>query len=302
MDKTSRQVSALFIAISFKSSELVLEALRSVQSLSANKDVGIIVIDNSSVSEDINPIRSAVSNFCNAELLESTANRGYFGAARFALDHFLAKGHPIPDWVIVCNHDILIEDREFFQKLSNNDAGAVGVIAPRIQKLPGNVDQNPFMRNRPNALRWAQLRLVSSNYTLAKFWDWLWRRKWALKSWTAAIRKELAENNNVKRESIYAPHGSFIIFSRKFFETGGFLDENLFLYGEEISVAEQCRLLGLPVVYEPELRVLHNEHQSTGKRLSRFTFECQKRAMEYVTARYWSRSPGPFRSCQPYLP
>src|SRR6185437_3069774 len=102
------------------------------------------------------------------------------------------------------------------------------------------------------------------------FWDWLWRRKSALKSWFAARLSKSTSDTNGKREFIYAPHGSLIIFSRRFFEAGGYLDKDLFLYGEEISVAEMCRSLSLPVLYEPRLRVVHNEHQSTGKALSRF--------------------------------
>jgi len=43
----------------------------------------------------------------------------------------------------------------------------------------------------------------------------------------------------------------------------------------------------LPVIYEPTLCVLHNEHQSTGKALSRFTYECQKKAIQYLTSRYF---------------
>jgi GT2 family glycosyltransferase len=117
----------------------------------------------------------------------------------------------------------------------------------------------------------------------------------------AARRGQSLPDVNTKSEAIYAAHGSFFIFSRRYFEGGGFLDGNLFLYGEEISVAEICRSLGLPVVYEPSLCVLHKEHQSTGKALNRFTYECQKRAMHYVTSRYLSRSPRAVGSCQPDL-
>jgi GT2 family glycosyltransferase len=246
-------------------------------------------------------IRSTVTEFPNAELIESPTNRGYFGAARFALDHYLEQGNGLPDWVIVCNHDVLIEDKDFFSRLLCQDTRTAGVIAPRIQALPGRVDQNPFMRRRPGPLRWAQLRFISSNYRAAALWDWLSHRKSEFRSWLAARRRGALLDDNAKRESIYAAHGSFFIFSRRYFEAGGFLDGNLFLYGEEISVAEICRSLGLPVVYEPSLRVLHKVHQSTGEVLSRFTYECQRRAMLYVTSRYFSRSPRPVDSCQPNL-
>lgn len=260
----------------------------SMRRWSTNQSVGIVIVDNMPITSEVERVRSAVQGLCNAELLESSENRGYFGAAQFALDHYLANGRRLPDWVVVCNHDVVIDDREFFAKLLREDSDAVGVIAPRIKNSPSDLDQNPFMRVRPGRLRWAQLRLVGSNYTVAIFWDWLWRRKSALKSWFAAQRTKVSTDENAKRESIYAPHGSLIIFSRRFFEAGGYLDKNLFLYGEEISVAEICRSLSLPVIYEPALRVIHNEHQSTGKTLSRFTYECQRKAIQYLTSRYFA--------------
>jgi GT2 family glycosyltransferase len=288
MDKVQEHVSALLIAVNYGSSRSILEMVASVNRWSANPNVGIVIIDNLPVPIGFERIRSAVQGLGNAEVLESSENRGYFGAARFALDHYLANGRALPNWVIVCNHDVTIKDQEFFQRLLREDYDAVGVIAPRIQRQPSHSDQNPFMRNRPGRLRWAQLRLVGSNYALALFWDWLWRRKLAFKPWFAARCTESSSDKNTKREFIYAPHGSLIIFSRRFFEAGGYLDKDLFLYGEEISVAEMCRSLGLPVIYEPGLRVLHNEHQSTGKALSRFTYECQRKAIQYLTSRYFA--------------
>jgi GT2 family glycosyltransferase len=142
------------------------------------------------------------------------------------------------------------------------------------------------MINRPGWLRWAQLRLINSFYGAATVWDWLFRQKLAAKTSWLALRGKSASISNGGRQPIYAPHGAFMIFSRRYFEAGGYLDGNLFLYGEEISVAEICRSLGLAVIYEPSLCVVHNEHASTGKRITRFTYECQKKALAYITSRY----------------
>ncbi len=278
--------------MNYRNASSLVELINSVANLRLFSELAVEIVDSSSGDDSVKRIEEAITEWQNVWLLESATNRGYFGAARFAFDHYLEQGNALPDWVIVCNHDIQIEDKEFFSKLLCQDPGTAGVIAPRIQVLPGRTDQNPFMRRRPGALRWAKLRFISSNYWAAAIWDWLWRRKSAVRSWLAARRSD-SLNGNAKRESIYAAHGSFIIFSRRYFEAGGFLDGNLFLYGEEISVAEICRSLGLPVVYEPSLCVLHKEHQSTGKVLNRFTYECQKKAMQYVTSRYLSGSRSP---------
>jgi GT2 family glycosyltransferase len=292
-------MKAIVIAVNYKSADSVLALLDSFERARTLAEIEVIIVDNSPNEEGALGLRSAVAKYPDAQLIESPTNRGYFGAARFAFDHYLQQGNALPDWIIVCNHDIEIEDKEFFSRLLSQDSKTVGVIAPRIQVLPGRVDQNPFIRRRPGALRWANLRFVSSNYWAASIWDWLSRRKREFKSWVAARRGESLQRANAGLEAIYAAHGSFFIFSRAYFESGGFLDGNLFLYGEEISVAEICRSLNLPIVYDPSLRVLHKEHQSTGKALSRFTYECQKKAMEYVTSRYLSGSAKPVGSCQP---
>jgi GT2 family glycosyltransferase len=279
----------LLILVHHKSKGLILEMLDGIRRLNLGPEMQICVVDNSSGAEEIADLKAKLDTFANAKLLE-TSNLGYFGAARFALQRFLEQGSGLPEWVIVSNHDVLVEDKDFLTKLIREDHNSVGVIAPRIQILPSRRDQNPFMRVRPNRLRWAQLQLTSSSYLLASVWDWLWRRKSRLLSWLSARIRRSTQNLKVQRELIYAPHGAFVIFSRRYFEAGGFLDDNLFLYGEELSVGEICRSLHLPVVYVPSIAVVHTEHQSTGKSLSRFTYECQKKAIHYVNARYFSTS------------
>jgi len=301
MDREQRQARVFVVSVHYRSGGRILELLNCLRWQKGSPDAEIIIVDNSSGEEELARIRDAVKEFSNVELLVSPTNRGYFGGARFAFDHYLERGDELPDWLIVCNHDVLIEDAEFFEKLFQLDPRSAGVIAPRIRVSGTNLDQNPFMRHRPNWLRWASLRFIHSNYGLAAFWCWLSRQKQALRSHWGARRSKTASMQNGRGEFIYAPHGAFFIFSRRYFEAGGYLDGNLFLYGEEISVAEICRSLGLPIIYEPSLRVLHKEHQSTGKRLSRFTYKCQKRALQYLSSRYWSGSQRLVGSCQPDL-
>ena len=292
---------AVVITVNYKSADSVLEFLANLEYAKAFSEIEVIIVDNSPGEEHASGMRAAVAKYMNAELIESPTNRGYFGGARFAFDHYLEQRNALPDWVIVCNHDIQIEDKEFLSKLLCQDPETVGVIAPRVQAMPGRVDQNPFMMNRPGWLRWASLRFVYSTYGTATVWDWLSRRKQAVRVFLAAMGSKSSKNANGRRQPIYAAHGSFFIFSRRYFEAGGILDGNLFLYGEEISVAEICRSLGLPVVYEPSLCVLHKEHRSTGKVLTRLTYEYQRKALRYLTSRYLSRLPEPAGSCHPDL-
>ena len=277
----------LLIAVHYRSGLSMAAFLDSLQCGARFEDIAeVVVVDNASGIEHLSELRRVVERAPNIQLLESPKNCGYFGAANFAVDNYLARRHKLPDWIIVCNHDVLIQDSEFFSRLLSMDPMAASVIAPRIQIIPTGADQNPFMLLRPRRWHWTALRLLASFYGLATLWDWLSRHKLRLKGLSG-------RTINPMSRKIYAAHGSFLIFSRRYFEAGGFLDGNLFLYGEEISVAEICRSLGLRLLYEPSLRVLHNEHKSTGKTLSRFTYECQKQAFRYVTSRYFSGAQYP---------
>jgi GT2 family glycosyltransferase len=296
------EITTLMIVVHWGDAGQTLRLIESAGAVKRSTELHLLVVSNDPAEEHFRILRLSATGMSNVEVIQSTVNRGYFGGAKVGLEHYRATRGELPGWVIVSNNDVVIQDESFLEKLVSLDPKAVGVIAPHIQVWPGNLDQNPFMRRRPGRLRWAQLRIVSSYYPLAAIWDWLWRRKVELRSWLAAQRRESTPNSVAMRERIYAPHGSFFIFSRRYFEAGGYLDGNLFLYGEEISVAEICRQLGLAVVYEPSLRVIHKEHQSTGKILSRFTYECQKKALQYLTSRYLSCSGVPAGSYQPDIP
>jgi GT2 family glycosyltransferase len=268
------------------------EFLRSVQNMERSLEIHVLVVENSCEERQLVRLRRTVAQFSNVELLQSSRNRGYFGAARFGLESYLAEAHELPDWVIVCNHDVVIEDRDFFTKLLGHDPNTVGVIAPRIQTRETCLDQNPFMKRRPGRFRWWTYRFAKSAYGVAVVWDWMGRVKKVVKSFGTAHDRASGGASAEKSKRIYAAHGSFFIFSRSYFERGGYLDENLFLYGEEISVAEICRSLNLPILYEPSLRVLHNEHRSTGRVISRTSYERERNALRYVTSRYLSGTHG----------
>lgn len=294
MSVDQKPVRGLILTVNYGRADSTVAFLESLTKLKRLSELAVLVVDNSSGDHSVLRIREAIASLPNVQLLQSPTNRGYFGAARFAYDQYLARGNPPPDWLIVCNHDVSIGDTEFFDRLFGWDPLAVGVIAPRLRALPLNLNQNPFMRRRPGRLRRAIIWLSSSSYFVARLWDWLSRQKRRLKSlmiWGSASSDPSGEATCA---SIYAAHGAFMIFSRRYFEAGGYLDANLFLYGEEISVAEICRSLRLPLVYDPALCVLHREHLATGQTMSRFSYECQRGAIRYVLSRYWPTA----RACE----
>src|SRR3954464_8197120 len=145
-------VKALLITVNYKGEQSTLELLASLSRLNGFSSLDVVVVDNGSGEENLSQIRAAIADLPNVQLLVSPTNRGYFGAAKLACDHYLGQGRELPDWTIVCNHDVVIDDPDFLLKLSSHDWQSAGVLAPRIRLAETGADQNPFMLNPPN--RW----------------------------------------------------------------------------------------------------------------------------------------------------
>ena len=51
-----------------------------------------------------------------------------------------------------------------------------------------------------------------------------------------------------------------MLFASSYFDKGGTLNYPSFLFGEELFVAEQARQLNLTTVFEPSLKIEHQQH------------------------------------------
>jgi len=259
---------ALIITVNFRQAECTLQFLRSASRLEEFASCHLVIVDNNSGDDSISRIGKAIVEFPNIELLTSAQNRGYFGAASWALRHYLTR-YNTPDWLVVCNNDIAFNDSRLLVRLFEDDPAA-GVTAPSIISGVTGRDQNPYLSHRPSALRMHVYKWVFRSRTLLNLTEALAVLVKKLKSNLSRGARQVGRSNrhsnhdsNSGDDRIYAPHGSFLILSKEYFTRGGNLDFPGFLFGEEIYIAETIRRLGLRVVYCPDLEVVHQEHRST---------------------------------------
>jgi GT2 family glycosyltransferase len=289
----TEKAKALIITVNFRQDECTRRFLNSAAKMDGFAQCYFLIVDNNSSDDSLSNLRSASAGFANVELLGSRHNEGYFGAARWALRRYL-EDHSAPDWVVVCNNDIVFDDPKFLSQLLERDPDAAGVVAPTIISGVTGYDENPSIRCRPSQIRMWRYRFWLTNFYLMWFKQWLSpvirKIRYKFLGWTAASGKST-------RSAVYAPSGAFLIFGSRFFEAGGFIDDGAFLYAEEFRVAEMCRQLRLPVLHDPQLRVWHQGSQSTGRLLTRSVFLHQRDSFRYALTRYKSSYPelGPTR-------
>jgi len=276
----------VLITVNYKGADATEHFLASVARLDGFSQTHVLVVENGSGDGSAERLRPVVSPFANIELLESDSNLGYFAAANWALQQYSARGHK-PGWVIVCNNDITFDDGQFLVKLLQYDPAGVAVLAPAIIPRHTRIDCNPFLRRRPSPWQLRQYRFWLSNYYL------MWCKQ-LLSPYVRTLRHRLSGRAKSHGcQPIYAAHGAFLIFSRSYFEAGGYIDDGFFLYAEEFSVAEICLRLGLRLLHDPGLRVFHDAHRVTGRLCNQAMFEQGQKGLDYAMRKYFQPAPSP---------
>lgn len=199
-------------------------------------------------------------------------NPGYFGAIKRLMQQVDVNNY---DYSIISNVDLMLEE-DFFQKLADYICSEdTGWIAPQIWSNLEERDRNPKVLNRYSLKK---LQILRTFYQFPIL-DTLYT--------STFYKKKKYESHQAGQ--IYAGHGSFIILTRRFFELCGKIDYPVFLFCEEIYLAEMCRKAGLKVLYEPSLTVKDTEHASTGRMNHGFYCRCNYEAMQYIIKTFYQQ-------------
>lgn len=204
---------------------------------------GVVVVDNggtlkrSSVEREREP----------CVLVQPQTNRGYLNGANVGITAFEERWEARPEWWIVANPDLRLSAPFFQRLLKSSWPDSVALLGPDVREERA-WPRNPFHVQRPPA-RWVRSRVaLFSSTQLAEAYVR-----------AARVKRRVMDPPSVPAEPtrIYAPHGSLMVFHRRFFERGGTLEYEGVLYGEEIHVAEQIRQLGMDVLWAPSLTARH---------------------------------------------
>lgn len=249
-----------------------------------------MIVDNGSLDGGLDFLNQGEFDDLSVKVIASPGNLGYFGGASYGLKSWMDDIF-LPEWTIVTNCDLEMLDSKLFSVLGNYAPDpCLGIIAPSIISTDSGKDLNPYMLVQPSVSRFKMWRLIFSNYYSAVVWELLSKVK--TKLWAKGSR--LKRHRPLSLTRIYAAHGSCIIFSRNYFEKGGTLDYECFLFGEEFFVAEQAKQLSLVVQYDPRIRILHHEHAITrgmpSKQKIKYIYEAHCHWCEYF------KRQNPFKS------
>ncbi|TDK30890.1 glycosyltransferase family 2 protein [Luteimonas terrae] len=253
--------SVLLLCIVYKNHQDVSCFLQNVLEQDTDRRLRIVVTDNTPGHSDLDCSWLQDSGKTALEdgrlkVIGDGSNQGYFGGFRKGLELARTEWDAPARWTILSNTDLRIKSRQWISTLID-DSDSTAILAPKIISGLSGKNQNPIYRSRPPALKFILLRHV-----FAYGWST------ALYRYGALIKAKLTSQNRTQQslpdgQEIYGAHGSFICIPAAYFQCGGQLACESFLYLEEIFLAEEAASLGIKIRYTDRIVVYHDEHAST---------------------------------------
>ena len=270
----------LVICVNYESYDSLHKYLLSIKKSALLLKEGLIevcVVDNTAEGRVHIPASEYGSQNLSVRVIQSD-NIGYFPAVQLGLyeyDNSIASYR----YIIVSNVDLQVSPN-FFSSLSTFDLdSSTAVIAPSILSLTNEVDINPKISRRPSRFKLELNRLFFLDPALHRIMVFLHNVR-------VKRRFSAGKSKSSELQVIYAAHGSFMVFTENFFRKTK-LEFPLFLFGEEIYVAELCRSQQLRTLYWPSLRVLDDENVSTSRLKSRTYCKLNVMALSFLINRFF---------------
>ena len=259
-----------------KPTELLINSLTGSVNLDSTK---VAIADNASSSDSIFELKQILKKTSlDITIFSNKTNLYYWPAVKKVISNLKLKIGSYPDWVIVCNNDIDFSDKNFFSELEKINPKKYPIIGPKIINSHGD-HLNPFMVSPLSKFQKLIWDLYFLSFQLSSLML-LIKKKFSF------FNKKTSSFNMAANHNVYAVHGSAIIFSKFFFEKGGWLDDNFEMYGEELTVAEIAKKIDVPVTFIPKLKIIHNEHSSTKMLDHKILFDKAKKTHKYFKSVY----------------
>ncbi len=227
------------IIVNYNVKEFLQNLLHSISKAAANLKYEVIVVDNASDDGSVEMIKE---KFHQVKLIENKKNLGFSKANNSGLK--CASG----DYLLLINPDAIVSEDTFDKMIDffkrTLDAG---LVTCKILNPDGTL-QLACRRSFPGP--WTSFCKVTGLSSLFPK-----SRLFARYNLTY-----LDENQTYEVDAI---SGSFMMFRREVYEKIGGLDEQFFMYGEDLDFCYRVQKSGYKVYYFNETQIIHYKGEST---------------------------------------
>ena len=250
------------IIVNYNVKHFLKQCLKSIEKARQNIKMEIFVVDNNSVDNSIEMLKN---DFPNVKLIINNKNVGFSKANNQAIKQTKGK------YILLLNPDTIIEENTLKKTIAffenNNNVGATGV-----KMIDGNGNFLPeSKRSLPTpAIAFYKIFGLSTLFPKSKKFG-----KYHL--------NYLDEN---KIHEIDVISGAFFMTRKKILDNIGLLDEDFFMYGEDIDLSYRIQKNGYKNFYLPTTSIIHYKGESTKKTSVNYIITFYKAMIIFVKKHY----------------
>lgn len=255
-----------FVILHYNALEDTIKCIESIQRLELGimQDISIVIVDNCSPNHTGDDLRNKYHNSEKVDVLLMKKNIGF--ACGNNAGFIYAKEKYNPDFIILSNNDIVIEQEDFILKMVElYQTHHFAVLGPSIYAPYKKIYQNPlrdkaYTAHEVESLIFSYQKKIKLFKMIEKLHCYC-----ILHNLKRICNKKNLNAGPIQDEKIQVVlHGAFLIMSREYIQAypEGLCDKT-FMYMEEDILYYMCQKKNLKMLYSPELQVIHNEGAST---------------------------------------
>ena len=226
-------LSLSIVVVNYNSGKLLRQCIESIRAETTTLDCEILIVDNASTDKSIS---IAEPSFGEAILIKNTENAGFSKANNIGISK--SRGR----YVLLVNPDVVVLPGSVVELIrfmeENPTAGIIsGKLVNSDRSLQYSIRNFPSLTNQ-----------VFEGAFLHHLFPWL----------TTLVGEVVYNNKAYERErTVDWISGAVMMVRREVFETVGMLDEDFFLYAEEIDWCYRTSKHGWQVSYVPTAQFIH---------------------------------------------
>ena len=232
------------VIVNWNTKKLTTDCLSSIFKFTKDVTFEVIVIDNGSNDSSQKLIKA---RFPQVKLIQNKDNLGFTKANNQGIR--ISQGK----YIMLLNSDAYLIENSFKKLVDFADKiKDLGALGPKLLNIDKTIQQSVgFVPNLPQVFYWMSfLDDLPFGYILKPF--------------------------HIDHDSFYQKEhevdwvtGAAILIPKNIIKKTGMLDENIFMYGEEVEWCYRIKKEGYKVVFTPESQIIHIGRGSSGKISSR---------------------------------
>jgi len=227
------------IIVNWNAESVLKSCLNSIYKFTKSSSFEIIVVDNNSTD---NSCRMIEENFKEVILIKNSENYGFAAANNQGLE--ICKGENI----LLLNPDTELKDDAINGLVSFLKTSSFDIVTCKLLNTDGSLQRSvyKFHSSVRTILENRLINLIKLFKLNEESFGWI-SKLWA--------------HDEIKQ--IDWARGAVMLLSRKVFTSLGYLDENCFIYAEEIDYYMRARKAGFTAGFTPKVSIVHHAGIST---------------------------------------